>query len=432
VLERILQSGICAAKIIRGILTGTLLLSAIVSGYGQPAPGEVFREFTFIPEHGHFGELDPACTREFTEEQWIRKPRMVMKSLDVALDHADKAEMSIEFWGGHIGTSQQQFRINQHDWMALPQPENTPTSPLCYHRTLLGNTSVKVPLEHLKNGMNVVQFTCGPQVCYNFNFGFYWIYSFTIRVYYDPSVQHTEGMITSPGAGDTLHDDPVIMLETGADDQSVKCIDFIGYYEDFDWEGNGVFRQWHYQTRYGEKYKHLGSVSRKPYEVTWNTRWLPDQGQPVTVAAIITDQNGVSYMTPEVTGIRFSRKDRRVVMYPSQDVPEAFGVRVGRRKTCSILVDDDLDHAESACILVSTWSGKCDDGSIHEIMINGKRVSDNFGRFHDYSFDYLSVPVTYISKGMNEISIHSRFEGHALEINWPGPVLLIEFMQTVN
>ena len=423
---------ICTARIIRCVSTGALLLQAMFSAYSQPVPGEVFREFTFVPEYGHFGELDPACTREFTEEQWIHKPRMVMKSLDVMLDHAVKAEMSIEFWGGHIGTSQQKFRINQHDWMDLPQPEHTPGSPLCYQRTLLGNTSVKVPLEHLNNGKNVVQFTCGPQVCYNFNFGFYWIYSFIIRVYYDPSVQHTEGFISLPRSGDTLDDDPVIVLETKAGDQSVKHVDFIGCYEDFDWEGNGVFRQWHYQTRYGEKYKHMGGVSRKPFQVTWHTRWLPDQELPLKMAAIITDQNGVSYMTPEVDDVRFHRKDRRVVMYPSRDVPEAFAVRVGRSKTCSIIVDDVLDHAASACLLVSSWSGKCDDGSIHEIRINGRRVSDNFGRFHDYSFDYLSVPCDYVKAGINEISIHSMFEGHALEINWPGPVLLIEYMRTKN
>jgi hypothetical protein len=60
-------------------------------------------------------------------------------------------------------------------------------------------------------------------------------------------------------------------------------------------------------------------------------------------------------------------------------------------------------------------------------MINGKRISDNFGRFQDYSYDFLSVPLEYIREGRNEISIYSVFEGHSLEINWPGPVLLIEF-----
>ena len=94
---------------------------------------------------------------------------------------------------------------------------------------------------------------------------------------------------------------------------------------------------------------------------------------------------------------------------------------------CTIDISDDIENAKSACLLLSTWSGKCDDGSIHEIMINGKRISDNFGKLHDFSFDHLSIPLEWIKKGMNEISIYSLFEGHSLEINWPGPVLLIEF-----
>jgi hypothetical protein len=422
-----LRSRINTQKFIRAVSIGTVFLSCIVSGDCQPATGDVFKDFTFIPEYGHFGELDPDCSRDFTEESWINKPRMVIKTLEASLENSIKAEMSVEYWGGHIGTSQQKFRINGNDWIFLPQPENTPTNPLCYHRTLLGNTSVPVPLEHLADGKNEVQFTCGPQVCYNFNFGFYWIYSFTLRIYYDPSLPHAEGYISSPGAGSILDDYPEIAFENTGDDDSVQCIDFIGYYEDFDWEGNGVFTQWHYQTRYGEKYRHIGSTGSKPYKVTWNTAWLPDQEQPLKLAAIITDQNGVSYMTPEVTGVMLRRTDRRVKMYRSLDVPEAFAVRVGRIKTCSIFVGDDLEHAESACLLLSTWSGKCDDGSVHEVMINGKRVSDNFGRFHDYSYDLLSVPLAYITKVMNVISIHSLFEGHALEVNWPGPVLLVEF-----
>ena len=414
-------------KIVISISVVLVLLSGRLPGYSQPVPGDVFKEFTFIPEYGHFGELDPESKRAFTEDYWINKPRMVIKTLDVELDHSIKAEMSIEYWGGHTGTSQQKFKINGNDWIYIPQPENTPTDPHCYFRTLLGNTSVPVPLEHLKDGKNEVQFTCGPQICYNFNFGFYWIYSFTIRVYYDPSVKHAEGIIISPGEGDILDDYPEIGLKATGGDSAVRNVDFIGYYEDFDWEGNGLFRQWHYQTRYGKKFMHIGSTGKDPYSVKWNTKWLPDQDQPVKIAAVITGENGYSFMTPEVGKVMFRRKDRSVKMYKSSDIPEAFGVRVGRTKYCTIEIDSVLEKAESATLLLSTWSGKCDDGSVHEIRMNGKRISDNFGSFHDYSYDFLSVPLEYIREGRNEISIYSLFEGHALEINWPGPVLLIAF-----
>jgi hypothetical protein len=414
-------------KIVKATAIGLVFLLCTVPGFSQPESGDVYKEFTFIPEHGHFGELDPDCTREFPEDHWTNRPWMVIKTLDVELKKSIKAEMSIEYWGGHSGTSEQKFKINGNDWIYLPQPENTPTDPQCYFRTLLGNSSVAVPLEHLTEGKNDVQFTCGPQICYNFNWGFYWIYSFTIRVYYDPSVKHTEGIILPPGDDGVLEDHPEIAMELTEGDKSEHHVDFIGYYEDFDWEGNGLFRQWHYQTRQGKKVKHIGTSSKEPFKVTWNTKWLPDQDQPVRIAAVITNNKGYSYMTPEVGDLMFQRKERKVKMYKSLDVPEAFAVRVGRRKACSIVIDDDLEDAQTACLLLSTWSGKSDDGSIHEIIINGKRISDNFGRFQDYSYDFLSVPLEYIREGRNEISIYSVFEGHSLEINWPGPVLLIEF-----
>ena len=412
--------------ITRLLSTGIILLASISKIFGQPAPGDIFREYTFIPENGHFGELDPKCTREFTEEIWKNKPRMVIKILDLELANAIRAEMSMEYWGGHIGTSEQKFKINGNEWIYIPQPQNTPSNPLCYHRTLLGNSSVPVPLEHLKNGENKVQFTCGPQICYNFNFGFYWIYSFTVRIYYDASVPHTEGEILLPHQGNIINDNPEIVLEISEHNHPVKQVDFIGYYKDFDWEGNGIFKQWHYQTQYGKMFKHIGTSTKKPYKVTWNTKWFPDQEEPFKIAAIITDDKGISYVTPGVEDVVFKRTDRSVRMYRSDDVPEAFAVRVGREEMCTIIVEDDTENATSACLLLSTWSGKCDDGSIHELLFNGKRISDNFGRLHDYSYDFISVPLDYIRE-VNEISIHSTFEGHALEINWPGPVLLIEF-----
>ena len=414
-------------KIVKATAIGLVFLLCTVPGFSQPESGDVYKEFTFIPEHGHFGELDPDCTREFPEDHWTNRPWMVIKTLDVELEKSIKAEMSIEYWGGHSGTSEQKFKINGNDWIYLPQPENTPTDPHCYFRTLLGNSSVPVPLGNLTDGKNEIQFTCGPQICYNFNWGFYWIYSFTIRVYYDASVPHEEGIIISPGDGGILDDNPEISLDLTEGAESVNQVDYIGYYEDFDWEGNGMFRQWHYQTRHGKKFKHIGSSSKEPYRLTWSTKWLPDQDQPIKIAAIITDNKGYSYMTPEVGNLMFRREDRSVKMYKSGDVPEAFAVRVGRKKACSIVIDSDLKDAETACLLLSTWSGKSDDGSVHEIMMNGRRISDNFGRFQNYSFDFLSVPLDYLREGSNEISIYSVFEGHSLEINWPGPVLLIEF-----
>ena len=406
-----------------------LIFVISLPAFCQPGPGEVFKEFTFVPTIGdHFSELDPNCPRDFSKShKWGQnKPRMVPRELVLDLEGATKAEMCVEYWGGHSGTSEQKFKVNGNEWIYLPQPQNTPTTPNCYYRTLLGNEAVPVALEHLKDGKNIFQFVAGPQVCWNFKFGFYWIYSFTVRVYYDSSKAHPTGQITVPDGVAVIADNPQFTAQAWSVNSKVKQVDFIGFYDDFDWEGNGIYKQWHWQTKYGVMDKHIGSDSNAPYSISWQNKWLPDQHDNIKIMAKITDENGVSFMTEQVEVFLF-RKNRSVKIYKPFDVPEAFAVRVKRTKSCKIIVDDNLKRAKSAKLVLSTWSAATDDNSVHKIMINGKTIADSFGKFHNYSFDSLDVPLEYIQNGINEVSIYSEYEGHGLEINWPGPVLLIEY-----
>jgi hypothetical protein len=171
----------------------------------------------------------------------------------------------------------------------------------------------------------------------------------------------------------------------------------------------------------------MGRTGRPPFEISWNNRLIPDQSTPISIKAMLRDSTGMCYMTPAVENISLIRNERSVKMYRSNDVPEKFSVRVGRQKSCTIEINDDLSKAQSARLIVSTWSGATDDGSRHEIGINGIKLSDNFGVFHDYSYNYLHIPLEFLQQGTNEIYIHSDFKGHGLEINWPGPVILIEY-----
>lgn len=404
-----------------------LLLGASPAAWAQPEPGDVFREYTFTPQESFFSELNPDTERDFDSSSafYLDRPHAI-KELSLDLEGATRAEMSVEYWGGHIGTSEQRFRVNGNAWTALPQPKGTPGAPECYFRTLLG-APVPVPLEQLRGGANQFQFHAGPQRCHSFNWGMYWIYSFTVRVYYNPSeVDHPTGRITAPASGTELHENPVLAASASSPNASVNRVDFIGRYRDFDWEGNGVFRQWHYQTQQGRWRKHIGTAERPDYKVVWNTKWVPDQNRPVQLMAKITDNRGVSYMTPTVEAA-FARPNRSVKMYPCQEVPEYFGVRTGSKKSCTISVDNDLSEATAARLMLSTWSAVSHSSSVHGIRINGALVANNFGRFHDYSFDLLDPALENVEEGANEITIYSESDGHPLEVNWPGPALFVEY-----
>jgi hypothetical protein len=130
----------------------------------------------------------------------------------------------------------------------------------------------------------------------------------------------------------------------------------------------------------------------------------------------------MAFMTPSVT-VRLARPDRRVTMYRPRDVPENFGVRVGALKSCGIDVTDDPSPATAARLFLSTWSA----AHAEAIGLNGVKLVDRVGLVHNYSFNPIPVPVELLVKGTNAFYLFSSTEEHAAEVNWPGPVLLVEF-----
>jgi hypothetical protein len=235
-------------------------------------------------------------------------------------------------------------------------------------------------------------------------------------------------MITSPTNGGTLGDYPRITASVQSAGSPIRQVDFIGYYDDFNWEGDGVTRQWHLQMPFGAPMRHIGSAYRAPYTVTWNTTWVPDQEQPMRLLARITDATGLTYTTPVVENVLLKRVDRSVKIYRPTAFPEGFAASGGKwgnyAKRCDIAVADDPSKASAASLELSTWSA----AHATTIALNGAKLADYIGRVHDFSFDNLAVPLSEIRQDVDNAFVDiSTFEGHAAEINWPGPALLMQF-----
>jgi hypothetical protein len=398
----------------RAVLLGIAVAIVLVA---DPQPGDVYREYTYSFRFGevHAGAKHPGSAR-------MQAGRERERAVEISsIAGAVKAEVSIEYWGGHIGTSEQKFRVNGSEWFDIPQPAGTSERPECYYRTVLGRATVEIPVALLKPGRNALQFSAGPQVCHSFNWGFYWVYGFTVRVYSDPGQGHREGRIVSLSEGGEIGDHPRLVAEAGGETDDVAQVDFIAEYEDFNWEGDGRFRQWHYILERGRMSRHIGTATARPFAVNWDTTWVPDQAKPIRIAARMTTMFGSMYITPAVT-VSLRRAGRSVKMYKATDVPTAFGVRVGRKKECNIPVADPLANARSARLVLSTWSAAHGD----EIGLNGRSLVERLGLVHNYSFDALPVPVGML-KPQNVFHIFSKTEEHAIEVNWPGPVLLVEY-----
>jgi hypothetical protein len=284
----------------------------------------------------------------------------------------------------------------------------------------------------LKQGRNVFEFRAGPQVCHSIDWGIYKVYSFTVRIYYNSSKPHPTGRIVSPRDGASVGDQPVIEAEAKGSPAApgkteftpgpVRKVEFVGLYEDFNWEGDGVFRQWHYQTEQGVLRRHIGTAVTEPFRVTWDNRWVPDQSERMQIAARITSVHGVTYMTPPVN-LSLARQDRSVRMYRSAVIPEVFGVRIGRRMSCNLPIADDPATATDARLAISTWAGNHADA----IGFNQQKIVDRVGKDDFYSYDLVPFSPKILKRGDNEFFVFSDTKEHTVEINWPGPAVLLEF-----
>jgi hypothetical protein len=343
------------------------------------------------------------------------------------LQDAVGAEIALKYWGGHSGTSDQTFKINGSRKLSFPQPK-TPGNPYCYYKMILGNPPVKVSVNYLKIGQNRFTFFCGEQVCYSYNWPLYWLYSFTVRIYYTDSKDCVRGMILKELPKDTAFN-MVNILRQVNDSTKVESVEYIGYYKDYDLDGDRNAAAWHYTIENGNWENIIGKKYLPPYKCGWDNFWVPEQKGPIKIIAKINAKNGLSYLTQSIEYKALKQKGTVVKMYNTELLGENFGSRVKQRKECNIIVNDDLSKAISAYIVLSSWSGAPEDGAIHQMGINGKILAESPGILHEYAFLKVPVPIAYLKNGNNTFFIYSETEGHAFEVNYPGPSILIRYRE---
>ncbi len=438
-----------------------------------PQPGDVFRQFQ---DDLSGRQMTAVCNASGDRCRGVPSEQQ-RRALNVDLANAVRAEAIFEYWGGHLASTQQEFNVNGGPWTPYPDIQGIPsdTLPTCYFRTL---TNAITPLPLTGTGGvrppgstgNIVtvnyRYRIGPQRSLpqcasgtNFYWGNMWIYEVTTRIYYNTNVPRPDGAIIAPANGAVITENlsanqtPLIRVRAQAPSgRTIARVDLIGNYFDYDWDGDGVLREWHYALRHGVWENMIGTrtapsrgtATNGEYDFTWNTEWVPDQDQPVQLMARITDSAGVSYMTPAVT-VTFNRVGRSVRMYTTwsdyygQRVfgpPRNFGFntysqpRIG--KTAFISIPDPLTNATRARFLLYSWSGRSSvSGSRTTVAVNRRSIWPDraFGVFHGYSFDAVifNDPRAFLTQGDNILRIWSNRTDHALEVLWPGPALFVEY-----
>ncbi|NOK57467.1 MAG: hypothetical protein GFH27_549303n267 [Chloroflexi bacterium AL-W] len=442
------------------------------NGFG---PGDIYREYPFTSRTDECGQDAVGRGSCNPNSRW--QERRIYEDPDRAqidTTNAVRAEMAVEFWGGHVGTAQQQVAVNPDpanftgnpgglppginnvDWLTIPQPRvASGEKAVCYFRQVMGRSIVPLEVGELRDDQrNTFRFRAGNQdrECQGtFSWGLYHIYSFIVRVYYDETVPHPTGRIASLSDGASIGENPSISVDTSGSPVPIEQVDLIAKYTDFDWDGNGTYREWQYRFEQqifgaGAIRRHIGSRTEAPYTFTWDTTWVPDQDQPIELMARLRGTNGVYYMTPAVS-VNLARNGRSVQLFTvdRDDMPENFGVRDGRvRKTAPINITGSNPRANATRgqLIMSTWAGQPryseESSNIStEIKLNEQRIvhttpgsSNQIGREYDYGdveLDLSEEVLQSLRQGNNTFEMFSNRKGHALEVHLPGPALKVEY-----
>lgn len=397
----------------------------------KPQPGDLYREYS-LHNGGNLNwrVTDPQAVNKFERaSQFLPNPRLELTVED--LEHAIRAEAMLDRWGGHRGTVRKRIRFNGNDWIVVPEIQNTPDGIRPEHLMFQDNPVVDVPLEHFRKGQNIVEGGCDEEG--GFGWGQWGMYSLTLRVYYDPESKpdrRISGQIISPSSGDVLSDDPIIELTADAT-LGVARIDVLASYDGYDEDGDGRYDGWHeshFQLVRGEPNEirdHVGTLWKQPYQVSWNTHWIPDQDEKsISLIARVQDTHGYWTVTEPVTGLTLRRDDVQVQLYRARDVPEDFAVRNEQTLRCyfDIPETDSLELATEAAIHLRTWHGW--DGHHHPLKVNDHSFPIQ-GKNHFYDYDLLPLPTSALRPGENVFEISSDTEHHMLEVLWPGPALVV-------
>ena len=393
----------------------------VFQSLAAPQPGDLFREYIWKPG-GKYHVLNAT-----------QSPLALPDELD--LGDATKAEVVLEIGNAHLGFEDLAMQVNGGEWRPIAFPALGPKEPspsVYFHQW---QPTVPLPLAELRGGSdNQFQLRIGPliPITKGTHPAYTCVYSVVFRVYYDAARKpHPSGRITAPAAGGTLGEKAELAADAGSPNGPVTQVDFVGHYEDVNYEGDGVFTQWHGMRQQGRLVNHLGSADGAAKKIVWDLAWVPDQREPMQVAARIVDSTGLIYFTEAVGGLKLVRPGVSVELCKPYDVPRAFTscqygkwIEPGPRTEKFVVAGDPARIIDGRFVMSAwnapAWSGYALNGTPLE-----KPELTNGGGSH-FFFSLPLRPLTLLQRGENTLSTVPG-PARQSDIHWPGVMVLVKY-----
>jgi hypothetical protein len=422
----------------------------------DPVPGDVYKEYAVVAPAPVENPDDIALDASSGPSYSGRAPENSSVSLVIDdLKHAKRAETIIEL-AANSNAPSIQIALNQKNvW--------TRTSGLKASATRSdSNVAVPVSLATLRDGVNDVQTWVKPPASDSVadqeprETVFEWApWSLLLtRVHYDPKQKPHASARIAMNDCETLGERPVIRVEASSP-VGISRVDVFAFYQGFDQAGSSSSSgRYHHSyhvplsVRYDDAGQvqqyarnvpvssHVGTATRAPFEVVWDTSLVPDQSRgDVRLIARVRDNNGVWFVTDEVRGLSLQREEQSKRLYNASSTPtdvlradDDFGQAAA---SVNVRLPDSFDPAqvESVKLLVATYGG--DDLDSIGVNQGAVRVPIAFGETDQFHFDSLRVDPATLRAGNNVLTFSTSARLGGVGLLKPGPALLVTY-RTAN
>ena len=390
--------------------------------------GMLFKDYPWVPtmtgDDGKFLRVGGKYGYAVNEDHFPKKKLKngaIPLDLEVDLTDAVAAEVIVERVQSHEDTKDLRIQFNDGEKNRLPEPPIIRDTATNY----MFHTNIRIPIKinDLKQGAeNVFRLTVATEQSWNWPQNL--IYGVVLRVYYNENKRELPVMkISGISNGDNLEETVKLSVKGGSTDEIAK-VDYIGLYEDINYQGDGKYRQWQYRYHRGKRQNHIGSSSKAPFEVVWDTEWLPNQKRPISISALATDRNGFTQFLPSIEGLVLDREHSISLFKPYGQEP--FWTTRNGEHTEYLEIPLEIPGSETAKLYWNSWSPCYSEG----LELNGsiQNAEAETPCYDAYLHDEKLQNITALKQGKNVLKtlktpLQDGQMVHGMDVQWPGIML---------